>query len=74
MNFTAVQLIIVDTIVSTGGCSWKDIKDAIIAHGYEPIDWLTQVRGPLQNLIDEKKVRRLPDTEHECYVLAETRE
>ncbi len=68
-----MQLVILDELIESGGCNWKRIKDAVEAHGFQPVDWLTQVRGPLQALIDEGRVVRL-DADHEIYKLKERTE
>jgi hypothetical protein len=59
MNWTGVQLVIIETVNRVGGATWKQIKSAVESEGWEPTDWLTQVRGPLQGLIDEGRVRRI---------------
>jgi hypothetical protein len=68
VNPLIAKLIIIDTIVNTRGCNWSAIKAAVLAHGHQPEDWLSEVRGPLQMLINEKMVCRA-QTEQECYVL-----
>ncbi len=70
ITFTIMQLVILDELIHSGGCNWKQIKAAVEAHGFQPVDWLTQVRGPLQGLIDEGRVIR-KDTDHEFYTLKE---
>jgi hypothetical protein len=71
LNWACVQLIIVDTIDKPGGASWRQIKEAVLAEGLEPGDWLTQVRGPLQGLIQEGVIRRVDhDDKGETYELA----
>jgi hypothetical protein len=71
MTVTNVQLVIKDAVNHSGGATWKQIKDAIIAEGWTPCDWLTQVRGPLQGLIQEGEIIRVDnDGESERYVLA----
>lgn len=69
MSWASVQLVIQDVTSKPGGASWKEIKEAVQREGMEPTDWLTQVRGPLQQLINEGRVRRIDsDYEAERYV------
>ncbi len=68
ITFIVMELVILDEIIESGGCNWKQIKEAVLAQGFEPVDWLTQVRGPLQSLIDEGKVVR--DSATEIYRVA----
>jgi hypothetical protein len=68
ITFTVMQLVIIDELLETGGCNWKHLKDAVEAHGFHPVDWLTQVRGPLQALIDEGRVVRA-ESDNELYQL-----
>lgn len=71
LNWAGVQSVIVDAVDKPGGATWKEIKEAIEAEGWTPRDWLTQVRGPLQNLIDTKFIERIDKPgESECYVIA----
>lgn len=59
-----VQMIILDATKKPGGVSWRQIKEAILREGMTPTNWLTQVRGPLQGLLNEGFVRRI-DSDHE---------
>jgi hypothetical protein len=59
MNWAGVQLVIFTTVDRPGGATWKQIKSAIEAEGWTPTDWLTQVRGPLQGMIQEGVIRRV---------------
>lgn len=69
MSWATVQLVIMDAANKPGGATWKEIKDAIYAEGWEPADWLTQVRGPLQGLINDGVIRRVDkSTSSEMYV------
>ena len=71
MNWAGVQTVIMAAVDQPGGATWKQIKSAIEAEGWEPADWLTQVRGPLQGLIQEGLIRRIDITnESERYELA----
>lgn len=69
MSWTTVQLVIMDATNKPGGATWKQIKEAIEAEGWTPADWLTQVRGPLQGLINDGVIRRVDKiTSSETYV------
>lgn len=70
LNWAGVQSVIVATVDQPGGATWKQIKEAIGAEGWCPADWLVQVRGPLQGLINEGVIRRVDATgASEHYVL-----
>jgi hypothetical protein len=69
MNWTGVLLVILEVTDKDEGATWKQIKDAIEAQGWEPKDWLTEVRGPLQRLIDEGRVKRVDrEDQSEVYI------
>lgn len=72
LNWTGMQSVIIHTIdKNEGKATWKQIKEAVLEEGWKPCDWMTQVRGPLQGLIDEKIVKRIDhETQSETYELA----
>ena len=71
LNWAGVQSVIVATVDQPTGATWREIKEAIEAEGWNPTDWLTQVRGPLQGLLDERIIRRVDNKgASESYVLA----
>ncbi len=67
MNWTSVQLVIMAKVEDANGATWAQIKTAILTEGWQPKDWLTQVRGPLQGLIDDHRIARTPDPTQEHY-------
>jgi hypothetical protein len=70
LNWTGMQSVIVHAVDKPGGASWREIKEAVLSEGWNPTDWMTQVRGPLQGLLDEGIIRRVDrDNESERYVL-----
>lgn len=72
LNWAGMQSVIIHAISNHGGrATWKEIKEAVLAEGWNPSDWLTQVRGPLQGLINDNRIKRV-DNRGECeiYVLA----
>ena len=63
-----VRNLIIDTFVENQ--SWVVDWSQIVAHvktGVTVKNWLTEVRGPLQGLIDQGFLFRLPDIQKEKY-------
>jgi len=54
--------------IETTVISWQEIMQHI-SHEFTITNWLTQVRSPLQGLINHGVVRRTPDVHHEGYTL-----
>lgn len=54
------------TIASKPEVEWADILAAVSAK-YTVKNWLTQVRSPLQWLMNERKVERINDIRREAY-------
>ena len=54
-------------MISAKGTSWSDIRDNVIKTNGVPANWLTQVRGPLQYLLNTGKIGRVADPTKEVY-------
>ena len=70
-NWTSLSLVIEDVISRPGGASWADIQNATLDMGWTIHDWLTEVRGPLQALLNSGKIRRTRDVHREHYYAVE---
>ena len=55
-------------MISSDGTSWADIRDAVILTNGTPKNWLTEVRSPLQALLNSGKVVRENDVTKEIYI------
>lgn len=55
-------------IASKGTASWADITAHVNQH-YTVKNWLTQVRGPLQWMVDNGHAKRVPSIHVEEYTL-----
>lgn len=53
----------------TNGASWGDIRQRIEADKFTVKNWMTQVRSPLQELINENQIARTDNVHEERYVL-----
>lgn len=63
-----VQAAILSAANVAGVVLWEDIGKALVAAGMKPRNWLTEVRGPLQALLDTKQLYRdLGDVTNERY-------
>lgn len=55
--------------ITPQGTDWNSIMAAVKSSGLPPVrNWLTEVRGPLQVLINKKLVARTKDVHHEVYI------
>ncbi len=49
-----------NAIAKTGSATWEQIMAAVIAEGYVIKNWLSEVRGPLQELLADECIGRAP--------------
>lgn len=52
---------------TTSQVKWDDMVDAIRAAGIVVTNWMTQVRGVLQWMINQGQFKRVPDVTAEIY-------
>jgi hypothetical protein len=54
-------------LISLEGTTWPEIRAAIIATNGTPKNWVTEVRSPLQSLVNSGKIVRGDDVSKEVY-------
>lgn len=55
-------------MITPEGTSWVEIRDTVIAKNGTPKNWVTEVRSPLQALINAGKIVRTDDFTKEVYI------
>lgn len=55
-------------MIDSEGTSWGEIRDTVIAKNGTPTNWVTEVRSPLQALLNTGKIVRSDDVSKEVYI------
>ena len=55
-------------MITPEGTSWVEIRDTVIAKNGTPKNWVTEVRSPLQVLMNTGKIARTDDFTKEVYI------
>lgn len=55
-------------MITPEGTTWGEIRDTVIATNGTPKNWVTEVRSPLQALINAGKIVRSDDISKEVYI------
>jgi len=66
----SIESIILATVKGTGSATWSEICEAVKAR-HDVKNWLSEVRGPLQGLLNQGAISRFPDVHKEVYVLVD---